>query len=130
MAESARLAALREGYAAYNRGDFERIVEFLDEDVELVPPPNSPDPRPRRGLDEVREYIAPNVFDQQSAEPAEFIEEGDRILVIAHARARGRGSGVEIDQTVFHLWTLAGERAVRFEVHVDRERAMAALRGG
>jgi ketosteroid isomerase-like protein len=74
--------------------------------------------------------MAPNLFDQQSAEPTEFIEEGDRILVSVHARARGRGSGVEIDQTAFHVWTLTGERAVRLEVHVDREAALAALRGG
>jgi ketosteroid isomerase-like protein len=130
MAESTRVAALREGYAAYNRGDFERILELLDEEVELVPPPNSPEPGPLRGRDAVREYMAPNLFDQQSAVPTEFIEEGDRILVSVHARARGRGSGVEIDQAAFHVWTLTGERAVRFEVHVDREAALAALRGG
>jgi DNA-binding transcriptional ArsR family regulator len=31
------------------------------------------------------------------------IEQGDRVLVVARARARGRESGVDIDQTVFHV---------------------------
>jgi hypothetical protein len=35
----------------------------------------------------------------------------------------------EMDETVFHLWILADGRAVRFEVHLDREEAMAALGG-
>jgi uncharacterized protein len=129
MPESARVTLLRAGYEAFNRGEIDAVLDLLDEDVELRPPPNSLEPQPLRGRDAVREYLAPNLFELQRAEPQEILEEGDRILVIARARARGRGSGIELDDTVFHLWTLAGERAVRFEVHLDRDEAVAALRG-
>jgi ketosteroid isomerase-like protein len=43
-------------------------------------------------------------------------------------RARGRGSGVELDQTAYHVLTIEEGRAVRFEVHVDRAEALRALR--
>jgi ketosteroid isomerase-like protein len=120
---------IRVAYAAFNRGEVEAVMHLLHPDVEWVPPPSSIDPQPRHGRAAVREYLAPNFFESQSAEPIEIIEEGDRILVIARVRARGRGSGVEIDGTTFHLWTVAEGRATRFAAFVDREEAFAALRG-
>jgi uncharacterized protein len=129
VTESARATLLRRGYEAFNRGELDAVLDLLDEQVELRPPPNSLEPQPLRGREAVREYLAPNLFEVQRAEPEEILEEGDRILVVARARARGRESRIEIDATVFHLWILAGGRAVRFEVHLDREEAMAALGG-
>jgi uncharacterized protein len=120
---------IRVAYAAYNRGEVEAVIDLLHPDVEWFPPPTTVDPEPVRGRDAVRQYLAPNFFESQSAEPIEIIEEGDRILVIARVRARGRGSGVEIDGTTFHLWTVAEGRATRFAAFVDREEAFAALRG-
>jgi ketosteroid isomerase-like protein len=115
-------------YDSFNRGDVEPILDLLHPDVEWVPPPTSLEPRPLRGRHAVREYLAPNFFESQTAEPLETIEHGNRLLVVARVRARGRGSGIEIDQTVYHLLTIEDGRAVRFEVHVDRAEALSALR--
>jgi ketosteroid isomerase-like protein len=120
--------AIRVAYAAFNRGEVEAVMDLLHPDVEWVPPPSSLDPQPLRGRDAVRRYLAPNFFESQSAEPIEVLEEGDRVLVIARVRARGRESGVELDQTAYHLWTVAEGRAVRFAAFVDRDEALAALR--
>jgi ketosteroid isomerase-like protein len=76
----------------------------------------------------VRQYLAPNYFEDQSGEPEELIEAGDRILVAARMRARARGSGIELDQVVYHLFTVNGSRAVRFAAYIDRREALAALR--
>lgn len=130
MVDPDRHRTIREAYEAYNRGELDAVVALLDEDVELVPPPTSPEPDPLRGREAVREYMSPVMFAEQSAEPVEIIDEGDRLLIVAHVRARGRESGAEIDATVFHLWHLEGERVARFEVFMDREPALAALRGG
>lgn len=128
MAESIVADTIRAAYAKYNEGDFDAVLELLEEDVTFVPPPHSPEPDPLHGHDAVRDYLTPNLFDEQSAEPQEILEEGDRVLVVAHVSARGRGSGVELDQTIFHLWHIEGERAVRFEVFMQRDEALAALR--
>jgi ketosteroid isomerase-like protein len=130
MPESNVVDTIREAYARYNEGDFDGVLDLLHDDVALVPPPSSPEPEPLHGRDAVRGYLLPNLFDEQAAEPLEILEEGDRILVVAQARARGRESGAEIDQTVFHIFHIEGERASRFEVHMTREDAMAALRRG
>lgn len=130
MADPDRMRNLRLAYEAFNRGEMDAVIDLLEEDVELVPPPTAPEPEPLRGREAVRGYLEPNLFDMQSAEPEELLEEGDRILVTVHARARGRGSGVEVDQTVFHLLTLDGDRAARLEVFIARDQALAALRSG
>jgi uncharacterized protein len=115
-------------YESFNRGDVEAMLDLLHPDVEWVPPPTSVEPQPLRGREAVREYVAPNIFERQTAEPIETIEEGNRLLVAARVRARGSGSGVEIDQTAYHVLTIEDGRAVRFEVHVERAAALAALR--
>jgi ketosteroid isomerase-like protein len=128
MSEPEVSEVVRAAYAAYNRGEVEAILELLDPDVEWHPPPSSVDPQPLHGREAVREYLAPNFFESQRSEPLEVIEEGERILVVARVRARGRGSGIEIVGTAYHLWTVAEGRAVRFAAFVDRDQAFAALR--
>jgi ketosteroid isomerase-like protein len=94
----------------------------------VCPPPSSLDPEPFRGWQALLSYLEPNLFEFQRADPVEFLEEGDRILVAVKVHARGRGSGVELHDEAFHVWTVEDERAVRFEVFVDRDEALAALR--
>jgi len=120
---------IRRGYEAYSRGDLDAVMEFFDERVELRPPASSVDPEPRFGFEGVRHYMTPDLFESQSAEPLEMIEHENRILVVANVKARGRGSGIELDDVVFHVWTFEADRVVRFDVLLDRDEAMARLRG-
>jgi ketosteroid isomerase-like protein len=117
-------------YDSFNRGEIEPILDLLHPDVEWIPPSSSVEPQPLRGRDAVRKYLEPNFFESQTAEPLEAIEEGDRLLVVVRVRARGRGSGLELDQTAYHLMTIQDEQAVRFEVHIDRAAALAAMKSG
>jgi ketosteroid isomerase-like protein len=117
-------------YDSFNQGETEAILDLLHPDIEWIPPPTSLEPHPLQGREAVREYLAPNFFETQTAEPLELIEHGNRLLVVARVRARGRGSGIELDQTVYHILTVDGGQAVRFEAHVDRTMALAALKEG
>jgi ketosteroid isomerase-like protein len=118
---------LRAAYDAYNRQDFSDVMHLVAEDVEVCPPESSLEPTPFRGRDALLRYLEPDLFDFQHSEPTEFVEHGDRILVTASVRARGRGSGLELTDEVFHVWTIDGDRAVRFEAFLERDQALAAL---
>jgi ketosteroid isomerase-like protein len=127
VSESERVTAVREAYSAYNRGEYDSVLELMHPDIEWRPPAESLEPKPLRGRDAVREYMAPNLLRDQRAEPVEIVDAGDRILVEARASARGVDSGLEVVQTVFHVWTIADEQVVRFEVYATRAEAQAAL---
>jgi ketosteroid isomerase-like protein len=57
----------------------------------------------------------------------EFIQSGDRILVLIRWKGAGRGSGAEVEAAGAHLWTFRDGRAVRFDVYRDRDEARKAL---
>jgi ketosteroid isomerase-like protein len=130
MAQSPRIDVVRRAYRAFSDGDIDTVLELMHERIEWRPSPSSIDPHPLFGREAVRQYLSPDVFSEQAAEPEELIEEGNRILVVARVRARGRESGLELDDVVFHLWHVEEGRAVRFELHLDRASALAALRAG
>jgi ketosteroid isomerase-like protein len=60
----------------------------------------------------------------------EFIQSGDRILVLIRWQGAGRGSGAEVEAAGAHLWTFRDGRAVRFDVYRDRDEARTALDSG
>ena len=63
-------------------------------------------------------------------EAEEFLQSGDRILVLVRWSGRGKGSGAEIEASGAHLWTFRDGLAVRFDTYRDAEEARAALKGG
>ena len=63
-------------------------------------------------------------------EAEEFIQSGNRILVLVHWTGRGKGSGVEVEGRGAHLWTFRDGLATRFDTYRDREEARGALEPG
>jgi ketosteroid isomerase-like protein len=64
------------------------------------------------GFDGLRQFRAEAAEAWESVEvkPTSITEEGDEILVNAHVKTRGRGSGVELDQPSAWVWTVRGDR--------------------
>lgn len=59
--------------------------------------------------------------------PEELVERGDRVLLTMYNRARGRGSGVEVESRHAQIWTFRDGRVVRCDFYDDREAAVAEL---
>ena len=57
----------------------------------------------------------------------EVRQEGDRVLVMIHLEATGRGSTADVDARYAHLWTVSGTRGIRVDAFYDRAEALAAL---
>jgi hypothetical protein len=91
-------------------------------------------PKVYEGYEGLREFYAESreVWEHVDLRVREIIEEGERYLVIADARSRGRGSGLEVDAEAVGIWTLADGRLARYRLldpmRVDRDDALAALR--
>jgi hypothetical protein len=52
----------------------------------------------------------------------------DVILVITRESGRGKGSGIEIDQAVFHLARLRHGKVVHWKLYLNRAEAPEAAR--
>ena len=122
------LDMLRSLYEEWSRGDYSREVfdsetvsrsfGWVDMDADI------------RGADRIREVMRDWMGaweDPVVIETDEFVESGDRILVLIRWRGRGKGSGVEMESEGAHLWTFRDGRAARYDVYRDRDEARAAL---
>ena len=78
-----------------------------------------PNPRLRAWLSEWEEW---------RAEPEEYIEMGDYVVVLTRYIGRGRGSGVEISEEGAHVFKLRDGKVVRLEVFASREKALEEVR--
>jgi ketosteroid isomerase-like protein len=80
-------------------------------------------------LDNMREWLS--TWERPlTIEAEDFIQAGDRILVLIHWTGRGKGSGVEIEGRGAHLWTFRDGLVARHETYRDRDQAKAALARG
>ena len=91
MSTEESLQAVKNGFAAFSRGDMPGLLDLMAEDVEWhIPDSGTPLAGTYRGRDGVASF-----FQKLSAEwetldfqPREFIADGDRVLVVGSERAR------------------------------------------
>jgi hypothetical protein len=71
--------------------------------------------------------MAREMRDTFEVEPHEFREVGDHVFPESHLRAKGRGSGVELDQPLFTCFWFGEDGLVRSQSFLDEDAALAAL---
>ena len=122
----------REGLAAYERGEMERVLELLRPDVEVVVSSVLPNPEAVRSHEDFLAWAArwDEAWDSFTSEIL-HVEEVDEMHVVCEARQRGIGaaSGIEVEMEVFWMFEWDGERATRIGLFVSRDEALAAARG-
>jgi ketosteroid isomerase-like protein len=115
---------IKAGLAAYNEGDFDALMDMLDEGAELR---RLGGLETLRGKEAIRDWLAPDAYEFQRFEAlTEFRENGDRILVTCDWHARGRGSGVEVDGRMFVLFTVRGDKWSCLELYLDEDEGLKA----
>jgi ketosteroid isomerase-like protein len=126
MTENEQL--VREGYDAWNRGDWATMGQFLAPDFEVDAADRVLNPDRYQGIEGFRRLAGEmaEVWDSWEVEPLELVERGELAFVAHRVRARGKGSGVEVVQTYWSVWTLRDGKGVKLALYVDRDRALAA----
>jgi ketosteroid isomerase-like protein len=115
-------------YEAINRRGVEGAIEFLHPEIEIHDFPEIPDTRLYRGHDGFRALFRniDALFEDLRWEPVEYIDAGDNLIVMTRTFGRGRRSGVEVEATVAHLWTIRDGKAFRLRMLGDRDTAVRA----
>jgi ketosteroid isomerase-like protein len=115
-----RLNLLKRHYAGWAAGDWTDNSIFDPHAVGVFP---DPAPQAQYGLEALAAYMRRflDSWDDIRMEGTEVREAGDSYVVRVRLVATGSGSGVQIENELFHVWTFRGRRVVRLEVY-DRER--------
>ena len=83
-----------------------------------------------RGVEEMQRIwqATLSAWDDFRAEPDDFADCGDNVLVLNSIRGRGKGSGAEVSAQTATVWTLDDGRVVRLALYWDT--ALAAEAAG
>jgi ketosteroid isomerase-like protein len=118
----------REFIAAYNRRDFDAAIKDFDPGIEWVLPAQQQSdsglgPEAAiRFFEEIDETM-----EELTLKPQEFIDGGERVATRLRHQGRGKRSGVEIDEELYHqVATFHNGKIVRMEYFAEWDEALVA----
>jgi ketosteroid isomerase-like protein len=102
--------------------------EMFDDQVEVYDH-DTPDQDVYRGHDGYGRWLGDwgAAWAEWSIEPKEFIDAGDRIVILFRMKAKGRESGVEIERQDALVYQLRDGKIVRGDYYNNREQALKAV---
>jgi ketosteroid isomerase-like protein len=111
-------------FEVHGRGDPAGALADFDPDLVLNPVEEAPS----HGPDAVRDYYErwESSWEELKVTTEEFIDAGDRVVVTALFRGRGRGSGIMVETRFYELYTLRDGKIVRLDEFTERAEALEA----
>lgn len=109
------VALLRRAYQAFNRREFEAVLDMMHADVDW---PNAAEGTRVHGRDAVREYWKRQFETRDSTvEPQAFTTEPDgRIAVEVHQVVHDKAGNLVVDQMVEHVYAVRGGLIASMEI--------------
>lgn len=121
MSQSPAADTVRGMYDAFARADVPAILNTLGERIDWRAPENLPHGGQFTGREQVGRFFQGigEHWESLAVEVEDVLSNDDRVVVLATARGRLRGTGEETGYTAAHAWTLSDGVAVRFRETVD-----------
>lgn len=106
----------------------EMLVDLLDPSVRLDLSERVFNPAVYEGHEGLRRWRAEvsDVWDSYRAEPVEFFEGEDVVVVLTRERGRGAGSGAQVDRLTTFVFRLTDGRVTEIRLYGNRDQAFAA----
>jgi ketosteroid isomerase-like protein len=121
---------VRRSWDAWARGDMGALFDFYDPEVEWdMTHSYVPDMGVFQGHEGIRDFFRQwrAFFEEYYAEPEEFTDAGDCVIVRVRQGGRGRASTVNVEMPAYwQVYKLRDGRAVRVEIYREEEDARAA----
>ncbi|HEX3807719.1 MAG TPA: nuclear transport factor 2 family protein [Gaiellaceae bacterium] len=122
---------VRRSYDAFAQHDLDGVLGDMHPEIEWQQAQGLPHGGVYHGLDEVRRNIFDPLdaewWDEFSADPDEFLADGEKVVVLGRYRGVAKGTGKRLDVPFVHVWTLRDERAVLFRQFLDTAGWVEAL---
>jgi ketosteroid isomerase-like protein len=119
---------VRELHDAVRAGGFESAGDYLHPDFEMSQLPLHPEAgtySAREAAESMEAWMG--TFQHFRWEAEEFIDAGDRVVVVVSERGSGRGGGVPLDHRYGTVYTVRDDKIARLQWFHDREQALAAV---
>jgi ketosteroid isomerase-like protein len=122
---------LRDGYVAFNRGDWDEAMELAHPECEwrMHGALAMDAPHATRGREAVKAFWSDffELWDDYKVEPLDFREgSGGTILATVRFTGRGKGSDVPVELMYFWVYVFRDGRAVSCDLYADRGDALKA----
>jgi uncharacterized protein len=119
---------VRRIYASWAPGSSPTESNLLHPDIQWVNPSYALEPGTRTGIEafgSITDELDDTVRDFRM-DVERCIDSGDRVVVIATMRGRGRSSDVQIENRHSAVWTIRDGKAVRFQWFNEPDEALEA----
>ncbi len=115
---------MRRAYEAFDRADIPAVLSAFDAQIEWVEPGGGRAPAGTfRGPQSVADQVfatVPQNFDEFRAEPEQFIDAGEHVVVVGRFRAKSK-SGATLDAPFAHVWRMRDGKATHFQNYVEAD---------
>ena len=119
---------VRERYRQANVGGFAAIADFLAPEFTMDAPQGveSSQAHDKAGLQEWFRKMD-EIWEGLTFDPIQIsAPDAERVIAVVRTSGRGKGSGMAIEQTLTHLWTLRDGKAIRFDGYSTKQEALEA----
>lgn len=130
VAARATVQAVYDGFAV---GDMAMVTGVMADDIVWNEAQGHPyaDLNPYIGPDAIVAGLFSRIggeWDFYTAEPQEYIVEGERLVVIGQYEARHKATGKTLDAPFVHVWTVQNNEITAFQQYTDTAAQVAATR--
>lgn len=120
---------LRATYSAVQRSDGEELPEHVAHDIEWSLPEAVPWCGTRHGPAGIQAFL--EIFHDHVegswADPDEFLDAGDRVVVLGRMRGRSRSHGTEFEVAFAHVWGMTDGVPSSLHSYFDTAPILTAL---
>ena len=130
MSTQENVQVVKNGYAAFGRGDIQGLLSLFAEDIEWVSPGQGlPLAGTYRGRAEVAGFFQKlsDTLEFSAFEPREFVAEGDRVLVIGYSAGRAKATNRSFENHWVMAFTVRNGKVANFREYTDTLAAARAL---
>lgn len=125
---------VRNAYDAFARRDIAAVLETLDPKIAWHEPSGPLPPPAGGGTYHGRDAVAneifgaiPKAWDEFAVEPDEFLEAGNRVVVVGAFHVKPKGRQTAVTAPCVQIWTMRNGKAVSMENYTDTQQLARAL---
>jgi ketosteroid isomerase-like protein len=123
MSCETNVQTVKDFFAAIGRGDRERLLALVAEDIEWIIPgedwPLAGTRRGHQGLAELLETASKSI--ETFTEPREFVAQGDRVLVVGYAKGKIKATNKAFEDDWIFAITVRDGRLTSIREYIDTQ---------